>query len=145
MQDTIEREIIIKAPKAQVYAAIADPKQIIAWFPDTIEGGLNEGDQPIFDFGGHGKTQIYVETARPDDYFAYRWVPGANNYVGNVREVPNTLVEFRIVEADGTSTLTLTESGFVKLPKEVAEESLKQNTGGWALMLGRLEKHLTQS
>jgi hypothetical protein len=38
----------------------------------------------------------------------------------------------------------MVESGFASLPAEVAEKSLKQNSGGWDYMLGRLEKHFTE-
>ncbi|RYG67153.1 hypothetical protein EON80_14125, partial [bacterium] len=111
MQDTIQREITIKAPKSRVYAAIADPKQIVNWFPDIVEGSLEVGERPIFEFTGHGRNQIYVEAAQPHDYFAYRWVPGANHVLGDVLTMPNTLVEFRLAETDGVTTVTLQESG----------------------------------
>ncbi len=144
MQDSIERKITIKAPKEQVYQAIADPKQIVAWFPDSIEGSLNKGDSPIFNFGENGKNQIYVEATQPSDYFAYRWIPGSSNFEGDVLSVPNTLVEFRIEESDGVCNLTMTESGFASLPVEVAEASFKQNSGGWEFMLERLDKYFKE-
>jgi uncharacterized protein YndB with AHSA1/START domain len=144
MQDKIERQINIKAAKEQVYEAIADPTKIVSWFPDAIEGTLNEGEQPILNFGEHGKTQILVVATKPHDYFAYRWVPGSNHYVGDVKKASTTLVEFKLTETDGTTTLTLTESGFSKLPVEMAEPSFKQNTGGWGYMLGRLEKKFSE-
>lgn len=143
MQDTIQREIVIKAPKERVYAAITDPRQIINWFPDAIEGTLEVGERPIFEFTGYGRNQIYVEAAQPHDYFAYRWVPGADHVLGDVLTMPNTLVEFRLAESAGVTTVTLLESGFASLPPEVAAECLKQNSGGWDFMLGRLETSFT--
>jgi uncharacterized protein YndB with AHSA1/START domain len=140
MQDKIERKVTINAPKERVYSAIADPKQITQWFPDTIDGELKEGEQPVFHFRGHGKSQIYVVAMRPHDYFAYRWVPGASNFVGDILSTESTLVEFNITETDGVSTVSMTESGFSKLPKPQAEAAFKQNSGGWEFMLGRLEK-----
>ncbi|HSW85637.1 MAG TPA: SRPBCC family protein [Candidatus Saccharimonadales bacterium] len=144
MQDKIERKITINATKEQVYAAISDPTKITSWFPDSIEGKLDEGDQPILSFGEQGKTKILVVATKPHDYFAYRWVPGANHYVGDVRDTKTTLVEFKITENNGVSTLTMTESGFSKLPAEMAKTSFKQNTDGWGFMLGRLEKNFTE-
>jgi uncharacterized protein YndB with AHSA1/START domain len=140
MQDEIKRSITIKAAKERVYAAIAEPDQIVKWFPSAIEGGLNVGDQPILDFGGHGKNRIAVVAAQPHEYFAYRWVPGAAHFEGDVLSVPNTLVEFRITESDGVSTVTVTETGFSKLPTDRAEEQFKQNSGGWEFMIARLGK-----
>ena len=141
MKDAINREITINASKERIYEAIANPEQVTKWFPETLEGEYTVGSQPIFGFGEHGKNQIYVVAANPHDYFAYRWVPGANHYLGDVLAVPNTLVEFTITEhADGTCKVTLTESGFASLPKELIEEAFKQNSGGWDFMLGRLEQ-----
>jgi uncharacterized protein YndB with AHSA1/START domain len=144
MKDKIERQITIKGTKDKVYEAIADPSKITAWFPDAIEGTLNEGEQPILNFGEHGKTQILVVATKPHDYFAYRWVPGANHYIGDVKEVTTTLVEFSLTETNGTTTLTLTESGFSKLPADIANASFEQNSGGWEFMLGRLEKKFSE-
>lgn len=139
MQDIIKREIAINAPKERIYEAIANPELVTQWFPETLEGAYKVGEQPIFGFGEHGKSQIYVVAAQPHEYFAYRWVPGANDYLGDVLSVPNTLVEFKIEEqSDGSCRLTLTESGFTALPEEHMAAAFKQNSGGWDFMLGRL-------
>ncbi|MDB5176226.1 MAG: Aha1 domain superfamily [Candidatus Saccharibacteria bacterium] len=145
MQDSIQREITIKAPKERVYEAITDPAQIITWFPDSIDGGLSKGDKPFLHFGEHDKTQIYVVAAQPHDYFSYRWVPGGNTFDGDIASVPTTLVEFRITETDGGSVVTLTESGFASLPADIIEASFKQNSGGWDFMMERLEKKFAEA
>ncbi|MCR8922924.1 SRPBCC family protein [Dasania sp. GY-MA-18] len=138
MQDVIQREIIINATKERVYNAIATPEQLVLWFPETLEGDYKVGEQPVFGFGEYGKSQVYIVAANPYEYFAYRWVPGANNFLGDVLTVPNTLVEFRIQEqAHGQCKLTLIESGFAALPAEAYTE----NSGGWDFMLGRLIKY----
>jgi uncharacterized protein YndB with AHSA1/START domain len=142
MQDVIRRELTINASKERIYDAIADPAQVTKWFPQTLEGTYAAGEQPIFGFGEHGKNQVYIVAAQPHEYFAYRWVPGANHYLGDVLGVPNTLVEFRIEQQpDGSCRLTLTESGFADLPRELMEAAFAQNSGGWDFMLGRLKKY----
>ncbi len=140
MQDVIKREVTVKATKERVYAAIADPKQIVSWFPDAVEGSFEVGERPIFEFAGYGKSQVYIAAAQPHEYFAFRWVPGSAHAVGDVLAVPNTLVEFRLSEANGQTTVTMTESGFASLPPETMAEQLKDNTGGWDYMMDRLEK-----
>lgn len=144
MQDMIQREISIKATSEKIYAAIADPEQVVLWFPETIEGSYKVGENPVFGFGEYGKNQIHIVAAKPHEYFSFRWVPGGNHVEGDLSKVPTTLVEFRIQEEQGGSCkLTMTETGFAKLPVEIAEASFKQNSGGWDFMLGRLEKYFT--
>ena len=144
IQDSIERRITIRAPKERVYSAITDPKQIVSWFPDAINGTLEVGDAPTIGFGKDTLYRIHVVAANPHDYFAYRWVPGnadgTDGFTGDVLAVPNTLVEFRLADDPKGTALTLTESGFSNLPGAVAEKKLEENTGGWDDMLDRLGK-----
>ena len=108
IQDVIEKKISIQATQEQVYVAISDPNQIIKWFPDAIEGSLEAGQRPILDFGKYGKNQIYVVDAKPFSYFAYRWLPGSDHFIGDVLTVTNTLVEFFInPQNDGTVEVIL--------------------------------------
>ncbi len=146
MQDVITREITVKASKERVYKAITDPKEIVTWFPDVVEGGtLEVGQRPIFVFTNEKhRTQIFVEAARPFEYFAYRWVPGSTGIIGDVLEVPNTLVEFYIEALDSGTKVTLKESGFASLPAEIAQASFRDNSGGWEYMMDRLEKLVNQ-
>jgi uncharacterized protein YndB with AHSA1/START domain len=144
IQDSIERKITIRAPKERVYDAITDPKQVVKWFFDSIDGPLAVGTSPTIDFGKDYVFQIHVVAADPHDYFAYRWVPanedGTVGFKGDVLASPNTLVEFRLADDPNGTALTLTESGFSTLPRAVAEKQLKENSGGWDYMLDRLEK-----
>lgn len=146
MQDTIERNITVKASKLRVYEAISNPEQIVKWFPDRVEGKLEVGQQPILYFNDHShKSRIYVESARPHDYFAFRWVPGGSSgLVEDVLQAANTLVEFKLEETPEGTKVILKESGFASLPDEVAEGSFKDNSGGWGFMMGRLEKMLSK-
>jgi uncharacterized protein YndB with AHSA1/START domain len=146
MQDSINREITVKAPKEKVYKALTDPEQITKWFPDTVEGSLEVGQRPILSFTKENhKTQIYVEAANPYEYFAFRWVPGSTGIIGDVLTVPSTFVEFHIEESEEGTKVILKESGFSSLPADVAENSFKQNSGGWGYMMGRLEKAMDQA
>jgi uncharacterized protein YndB with AHSA1/START domain len=143
MQNVIKREIIINSTKERIYDAIADPEQVVLWFPETLEGDYKVGEQPIFGFGEYGRNQVYIVDAKPHEYFAYRWVPGASHFLGDVLSVTTTLVEFHIEEqGDDACKVTLTESGFAELPSEFMEEAFKQNSGGWDFMLDRLVKYV---
>lgn len=145
MQDTITKEITVKTSKEKVYAALTQVDQITQWFPDQVEGSLIPGEQPIMIFTEENhKSRLFVEAATPHEYFAYRWVPGGQGTLEDVRTVPNTLVEFFIVEDTEGTKVTVKESGFSTLPSEVAENSFNQNSGGWNYMLGRLEEFMNK-
>lgn len=146
MQDLIQREITVKAGKEKVYDAIVDPNKITSWFPDKVEGSLLEGESAIFTFTEHDhQARIFVEASIPFEYFSYRWVPGGQGSLDEQKDKNTTLVEFIIEETEGGTKVTLKESGFSKLPSEVAESSFKDNSGGWEYMMGRLESFVNEN
>jgi uncharacterized protein YndB with AHSA1/START domain len=148
IQDTIERQIEIRASKERVFDAISDVKKIVQWFPNAVEGVFEIGARPIFDFGDGYRFEVYIEEVRPYDYFAYRWVPGNEDgsigFMGDVLAQANTLVEFHLQEANGVTTVKLKESGFASLPAVVAKKQIGENSKGWDFMLDRLQKLLPE-
>jgi uncharacterized protein YndB with AHSA1/START domain len=146
MQDSIEKEIFVRASKERVYAALTTPDQFVKWFADGVEGKFDAGERPILDFGEYGKTEIFVVAADPFDYFAYRWVPAAiacpKGFFGDALAHPNTLVEFKLETVDGGTKVHLKESGIASLPTEMIEQALSDNASGWTYMIGRLEEYL---
>jgi uncharacterized protein YndB with AHSA1/START domain len=143
LQDTIEREIMVRAPRERVYSAIADADQIVKWFPERVEGKMAVGERPIFDFGKYGKVHLYVVAAQPYEYFAYRWLPGSEyqpGFEGDVLSKPNTLVEFRLEDAPDGTRVRLKESGFASLPPEAYEKAFADNSEGWTEELAKLVK-----
>ena len=149
IQDSIEKEIVVRASKERVYAALTTPDQFVKWFALGVEGKLDTaGERPILDFGEFGKFKIFVVAANPYDYFAYRCVPGSiycpQGFLGDVLEHPSTLVEFTLETVAGGTRVHLKESGIASLPAEVIEQTLQGNDDGWAFMIGRLEEYLNR-
>jgi uncharacterized protein YndB with AHSA1/START domain len=143
MQDEIRRELTINASQERLYAAISSAEELVKWFPETIEGSMEPGSEPVFGFGEHGSGKVLIVDARPHDYFAYRWIPGGNPFKGEFNEANTTLVEFHIKDnGDGSCQLTLTESGFSTLPEDFIEAAYKDNSGGWEFMLERLQSYI---
>ena len=143
LQDTINKEIEISAPRERVYAALTDPNQLSQWFPDAVEGEIKPGERPVFDFGEYGRHSAYVVATDPYSYVAYRWIPGSihvpEGFVGDVLSEPNTLCEFFLDEMDGGTRVRLVESGFASLPSEFYAKSIEDNTSGWDVMIFRLK------
>ncbi len=57
------------------------------------------------------------------------------------KETP-TLVEFTLEEKDGETLLTVTESGFSKLPPHRRDEAFRKNDNGWSAQLKNIEEHV---
>ena len=144
MQDTIERQITIRASKERVFNAIADPAQIVAWFPKTVQGEIKEGQQPIFGFGEWGNCSVYVVKIQPYDYFACRWAPtdDPKGFVGDVLAQPNTLIEFHLTEEAGATIVKVTETGFASLPQKALQKKFTENAAGWEQCLDSLREFL---
>ena len=146
IQDSIVREIVVRASQERVYAALTTPAQFVKWFAIAVEGTFGSGERPVLDFGEFGKFKIFVVAANPHDYFAYRCAPGSiycpQGFVGDVLEVPNTLVEFTLETVEGGTKVHMKESGIASLPAEVFEKTLEGNSEGWDFMLGRLAEYM---
>ena len=143
LQDTINKEVTIAAPREKVYAAITDPELLAQWFPDAVEGEIKPGERPVFDFGEYGRHSAYVVATDPYSYVAYRWIPGSihvpQGFIGDVLTRPNTLCEFHLDEVDAGTRVRLVESGFASLPEEFYAKSIEDNNGGWEVMIYRLK------
>jgi hypothetical protein len=55
-----------------------------------------------------------------------------------------TLVEFRLAEADGSTVLTIVESGFDHIPIARRAEAFRRNDGGWTEQVTNIERHVSQ-
>jgi hypothetical protein len=55
---------------------------------------------------------------------------------------PTTLVEFRLEEVTGGTRLTVTESGFERIPAGRRAEAFRMNDQGWAGQLKNIERHV---
>lgn len=146
LTDTIQRDMLIRAPKERVYAALTDPELLPKWFPDAVDGRITPGEKPVFDFGEYGKARVHIVATDPHHYFAYRWLPGTimpGESLSDPLEHTSTLVEFRLEDAPEGTMLHLLESGFSAFPAELWEKALGENSGGWDFMLDRLAKFAT--
>ena len=92
----------------------------------------------------HLTMEIMVERLDPERYFAYRWHPYAIDPGVDYSKEPTTLVEFRLEDAAGGTVLTLTESGFDRIPRSRRAEAFRMNDNGWSEQLKNIERHVSQ-
>src|SRR4051812_47832703 len=132
VQDTIERQLVIPVARQRVWDAITTPNQIAKWFSDTVAFTLEPGAPIVFHWSGYGNRRGRVETVEPTSRFAYRWIPTDETDESiPFDQVPSTLGEFSLEDTPDGTRVTVTESGFSRLPDDVREEMVRGNTEGW--------------
>jgi uncharacterized protein YndB with AHSA1/START domain len=147
--DRIEKEVLLRAPRARVWQALTDSKEFGNWFGAKISGAFTVGrkvkGQITIKGYEHVSMELDIVSLEPQSYFAYRWHPYAiDPKVDYSGETP-TLVEFRLFDAPGGTRLTVVESGFDKLPAARRSEAFRMNDGGWTGQLRNIERHVTPS
>ena len=145
--DKIERDILINAPLARVWALITQAEHLGTWFGDAgAEIDLREGGELELRWEKHGTTRGRIEHVDEPTAFAFRWAPykdpgGAEPVAGN-----STLVEFTLVpEGDGTR-VRVVETGFASLDTSSAQQAhnYEANSKGWSLELDELAAYATR-
>ena len=157
--DKIEKQVTLRAPLAKVWHAIADSKQFGAWFgleaggpfvagttlnvriaPTQVDPDIAKGQQP---YAGT-PFELIVDTIDPMRRFAFRWHPFAVDKSVDFSNEPTTLVTFDLEEVSGGTKLTITESGFDKLPLERRAKAFAANDGGWTKQIELITKYLAR-
>jgi uncharacterized protein YndB with AHSA1/START domain len=138
----IERSTFIRAPRSRVWKAISQSDQFGTWFQVKVEGEFTPG-ATVRMTSTHrscaGMTfSVMIEEVVPETRISWRWYPGA---VLDQNEPP-TLVEFRLADVEGGTTVTVTESGFEKISLAKRAKAFEENTQGWAEQMVNLERYL---
>lgn len=144
--DHIEKTIFLRAPRSRVWRAIANAEEFGAWFGVKLQGGFAPGAGvtgritiPGYE---HVSMDITIERVEPERLFSYRWHPYAIDPKVDYSGEPTTLVEFRLEEVAGGTQLTVTESGFDRIPEARRAEAFRMNDHGWASQLKNIERHV---
>jgi uncharacterized protein YndB with AHSA1/START domain len=144
--DRIEKRIVLRAPRSRVWRAISDAAEFGAWFNIRFEGPFTEGVRlqgRLTEPGYEGAlVALVVERIEPERLFSYRWHPFAVDPAVDYSVEPMTLVEFRLEDVAGGTALTVTESGFDRIPAHRRAEALRMNEHGWAMQVERVARHV---
>jgi uncharacterized protein YndB with AHSA1/START domain len=146
--DRIEKQILLRAPRARVWKALTDAKQFGEWFGIDLKGrfvpGKHVTGQMLIKGFEHVTVDFDVERIDPETYFSYRWHPYAVDPNTDYSGEPTTLCEFRLEEVEGGTRLTTAESGFDRLPASRRDEAFRMNEGGWTSQLKKFEDYVTR-
>ena len=144
--DCIEKKVTIGAPVPRVWRAISDANEFGAWFGMAFDGPFVAGARVT---GRIQPTTVDAEVARlqaphagkefeftiervdSPRLFSFRWHPFAVKPEEDYEQEPTTLIEFELQEVEGGTRLTITESGFERIPLKRRAEAFQANEGGW--------------
>jgi uncharacterized protein YndB with AHSA1/START domain len=155
--DQIQRMKLLRAPIERVWHAISDSKQFGSWFGVELEGPFVAGARitgrivPTKVDAGVAKAQASVtglavewtiERIEPMRLLSFRWHPFAIDPRIDYSSEPMTLVVFQLEEVAGDTQLTITESGFDRIPLSRRAKAFASNEQGWMVQTKLIEKYL---
>ena len=147
--DRIEKQIELKAPIARVWRALTDHREFGKWFGVNLEAPFVPGQtaRGRITYPGYEQytLEAVVQKMEPERLFSFTWHPYALDLQRDYSQEPPTLVEFRLEQRGDSTLLTVTESGFSKIPAERRLEAFRMNDDGWAEQMQNIERHVGQT
>ncbi|HEX2573975.1 MAG TPA: SRPBCC family protein [Polyangia bacterium] len=158
--DRIEKKIVLRASRQRVWRALADSKEFGVWFGMKFDRPFAAGatmrcaivgtavDEEVAKAQRQMKDvpfEITIERIEPERLFSFRWHPHAVEQGVDYSAEPTTLIVFELEEVAEGILLTVTESGFDRIPLARRAKAFAANDQGWGIVVQLLEKYLAQA
>lgn len=145
--DRIEKQVLLRAPRARVWRALTDIREFGTWFRVKLETGFALGavarGHVTYPGYEHLVFEATVERMEPERLLSWRWHPAAVDADVDYSKEPTTLVTFTLEDAPEGTRLTVVESGFDAFPPERREQAFRMNEGGWTTQLENVSRHVS--
>ncbi|MEO7433656.1 MAG: SRPBCC family protein [Dokdonella sp.] len=144
--DRIEKTVMLHASRERVWRAISSADEFGLWFGVAFKGSFAENTRMT---GTIVPTTVDADVARmqephagmpfefvvdriePMDRISFRWHPFAMEPGVDYSHEPMTHIVFELEDSNGGTRLTITESGFDRIPIERRAKAFAANEGGW--------------
>jgi uncharacterized protein YndB with AHSA1/START domain len=158
--DRIEKKILLRAPLKRVWRALSDSKEFGSWFGVRFDAPFTPGahmrgkiigtsvDPEIAKAQQQFKDvpfEITIDRIEPERLLSFRWHPNAVEPGVDYSSEPTTLVVFALEHVPDGVMLTVTESGFDRIPLERRAKAFTANEQGWTIVTGLFEKYLAEA
>ncbi|HUD94522.1 SRPBCC family protein [Sphingobium sp.] len=146
MTDSIIKTVEIAAPVERVWDALIDHEKFGAWFLVAIDqpfavGQTNTGRMTYPGYE-HFPWESRTVAIEPMTRFAFEWPATGGDEDAIKNGVPEwMLVEFVLEPSATGTTLTVTESGFDKVPEPRRSNVLRSNDGGWTEQMQNIKRY----
>ena len=156
--DRIEKQVLLHATQERVWRAVSDSAEFGQWFGVRFDGPFRAGERLVgrivpttVDATVAAQQQPYegtrfeitVERIDPMRCLSFRWHPYAVEAGVDYSNEPATLVTFELAEMPAGILLTITESGFDRIPLARRAQAFSANEGGWAIQVTLIERYLS--
>jgi uncharacterized protein YndB with AHSA1/START domain len=144
--DRIEKKVHLRATRERVWKALTEAKRFGYWFGMDFDGEFAPGRrmagriEPTKVDPTVAKMQeplrgipfeFVIDRIEPMNLFSMRWHPHALEQGKDYSPEPMTAIQFALEDEPGGTLLTITESGFDRIPVERRAEAFEANSGGW--------------
>ena len=158
--DRIEKKILLRAPRRRVWRALSDSTEFGSWFGVKFDGPFAPGASmhgvivPTTVNAEVGKAQkeyegmpfeITIEQMEPERLFSFRWHPFAVERGVDYSAEPTTLIVFAMEDVANGVMLTVTESGFDRIPLARRAKAFTANEQGWSVVVKLIEEYLVRA
>jgi uncharacterized protein YndB with AHSA1/START domain len=145
--DRIEEQILLKAPIACIWRALANAEEFGSWFGVDLQGKSFVPGQRVLGRVTHSGYEhliwdVLIERVEPERLFSFRWHPGATDPSQDYSQEPTTLVEFNLDNTDDGILLKLSETGFEHIPSSRRAQAYSANSDGWDKQMENILKHV---
>lgn len=158
--DRIEKKILLRAPRKRVWRALSDSTEFGNWFGVKFDGPFAPGASvrgvivPTTVNAEVAKAQkeyegtpfeITVEQMEPERLFSFRWHPFAVERGVDYSAEATTLIVFALEDVANGVMLTVTESGFDRIPLARQAKAFTANEQGWSMVVKLIEEYLVRA
>ena len=145
--DRIERQVLLRAPRARVWRALSNAEEFGNWFGVSLKGSTMAAGKRLqghVTYPGyeHLLWDVMIERVEPMRLLSWHWHPAAIDTSIDYTNEPTTLVVFELEEVDEGTLLRVVESGFDNVPPARRLQAFRMNCGGWDQQLKNIEKHV---
>lgn len=158
--DRIEKKILLNAPLSRVWRALSDSVEFGHWFGVRFDGPFSPGTAmrgTIVPTAVNSEVaaaqkpyeglpfEIVVVQMEAEKLFSFQWHPFAIEPGVDYSAEPMTLIVFELEQREDAVMLTVTESGFDRIPLERRAKAFAANEGGWGMVMKLIGEHLAST
>jgi uncharacterized protein YndB with AHSA1/START domain len=146
--DRIEKAIVLRAPRSRIWRALSDAREFGSWFGVKLEGAFAPGARITGQITHQGYQHLIwdvtIDRMEPERLFSFRWHPYAIEPGMDYSGEPTTLVVFELEDVGNATKLTVTESGFDRIPLARRAKAFGGNEEGWTEQMKAIELHVAK-